>query len=73
MKLYAFQPNGHGEKSFFVIAESEKEAREFVSKKIAELLANGEGYSNYDFSSWGTDYYRLEVFEIGQVALNDND
>jgi hypothetical protein len=76
MKLYAFQPKGHGQKSFFVMAESEKEAKEFVAKKIAELLANEEdgiSYSDYDFSGWGTDYYCLEVFEVGQVVLNDND
>ena len=76
MKLYAFQPKGHGQKSFFVIAESEQQAREFISNKIAELLANGEDgfdYSDYEFQGWGTDYYRLEILEVGQVVLNDND
>jgi len=82
MKLYAWQPQGHGEQSFFVMAESEEQARQAVEAKIAELLAKGASddyweedghYTEYDFNGFGTGYYVLTVLDAGEVALNDND
>jgi hypothetical protein len=76
MKLYAFTPKGHGQYSFFVMAEDEEHARKAVENKIKKLLAEGEDgthFSDYNFDGWGTDYYRVEVFDANQVALNAND
>lgn len=77
MKLFAFTPKGHGQQSFFVMANSEEEARHAVQNKINELLAgrgdDGCSYSDYDFEGFGTDYYRLDVYELNHVALNSND
>lgn len=87
LRLYAWQPKGFGEKSFFVMAHSEKEAYAAVEKKIAALLApltaeeqnvepweNGRvSYSRTDFQGWGTDYYELTVLEVNQVILHDNE
>ncbi len=75
MKLYAWQPKGHGETSFFVMAENEGQAREFVDKELAN---NGYEYfpetrMKYYAPSWGTDYYELTVADVGQVITNDND
>jgi len=75
MKLFAFRPNGHGEDSFFTIAESEEQARENIEKII--LSGNSiygkskEGYP-INCSGWNTDYYTLTVYEIGEVAINSN-
>ena len=82
MKLYAWQPNGHGEQSFFVLAETEEQARAAVEAKIADLLAkhaddnyfeDDGNYSEMDFSGWGTDYYKLTVAGVAEVIMNSND
>jgi len=65
LKLYAFQPQGHGELSFFTIASSEDEARAAVDKHIKDTDC---AWTN----GWGTDYYKLTVVEVGQVIENDN-
>jgi hypothetical protein len=81
MKLFSWQPQGHGEQSFFVVAENEKEASDAVYKEIQRLLKlssddeylGDEGfYSDSDFSGWGTDYYKLTIAEPGVVIRNDN-
>lgn len=74
MKLYAWQPKGHGETSFFVMAENEADARKYVDAKIAQ----GWHYQpnvrmDYAADGWGTDYYELTVADVGQVVTNDND
>lgn len=73
LSLYAFQPQGHGEASFFVMAESEDEARESVRNFIVEETKRADE-KGYDFNpeGFGTDYYKLTVLKQGQVAANDN-
>jgi len=66
MKLYAWQPDGHGEKSFFVMAENIVEALEAVLDAI-------KGLDEYYSRGFGTDYYTLTVAGPGKVILNDND
>lgn len=77
MKLYAFQPRGHGELSFFVCAASEDEARAAVEAEIARRKAispwTPEKIDGFDVHGWGTDYYTLTVCEPGKVISNDND
>lgn len=77
LKLYAFQPRGHGEKSFFVVAADEAEARQSVDAEIARLLARGykDGwrFDSSDYDGWGTDYYEVTVAPRGAVVRNDND
>jgi predicted small metal-binding protein len=70
-KLYAFKPSGHGEYSFFVVANSETEAIEAVTKHI-EQNHTTNGTLNYEANGWGTDYYKMTVVEQGQVLENDN-
>lgn len=76
MKLYAWQPNGHGQVSFFVVAPDEETARAAVEADIERRLARGvlddDGMSQYECNGWGTDYYTLTVAEPGSVVLNDN-
>jgi len=72
IKLYAYQPNGHVELSFFTIAESEIEARKIVDKHIKDNnFKNGLG----QFNTGGlcTDYYTLTVCNVGEVIENSND
>ena len=72
MKLYAFQPKGHGEASFFTIAKSEEEARKVVNKYVKDnYLKNGK--LDYRAGGWGSDYYTLTVIEEGKVIENDNE
>jgi hypothetical protein len=66
MKLYAWQPDGHGQCSFFVMARSEKEARLAVENHIKEHI-------DYDSYGWGTPYYELTVLSEGEVVFNHND
>ena len=68
MKLYAWQPRGHGEYSFFVCAENEKDAKDAVDSYIKE-----QSISDYSSSGFGTDYYFLTVLEPLQVVSNCND
>jgi len=72
MKLYAFQPNGHGQTSFFTIAKNEKEARKVVNKYVEDNYLKS-GLFNYSVNGWGSDYYTLTVIEEGGVIENDND
>ena len=76
MKLFAWQPNGHGELSWFVLAEDEPEARKAVETEIlrrrALPLGNSDRITKYDFDGWGTDYYTLTVADRGCVICNDN-
>jgi hypothetical protein len=71
MKLYAFQPNGHGELSFFTIAKNEDEAKEAVNKYVKDNYLK-DGKLNYRADGWGSDYYTLTVIEEGNVIENDN-
>ena len=66
MKLYAWQPNGHGEMSIFVVAESEEIAR----AKVDEYISTAPKWDY--FNGWGTDHYELTVLEPGDVITNDN-
>jgi len=65
MKLYAFQPNGHGELSAFVMAEDEVSAKQAVINAAKE-----EGI--YNISGFGTDYYITTVVGPLTVVWNDN-
>lgn len=67
MKLYVWQPNGHGQYSFFVAAESEELARAAVDKMVAQKP------NAYEYQGWGTEYYTLTVADAGEVVTNEND
>lgn len=58
MKLYAFYYQGFGNDSYFVVAENEEKAREYVDKMA-------------DNRVW-PDRYTMEVFDVGQVATHQN-
>jgi len=75
MKLFAWQPKGFGEYSFFVSAENEEKARAAVDKYIADHLdKDDEEYlSEYSIRGWGTDYYKLTAVDAEQVITNCND
>jgi hypothetical protein len=75
MKLYAWQPKGHGEYSFFVCAESEQEAKNAVDAHIKKHLnqQDNEYIGDYEIGGWGTDYYRLTVVRPLSVVTNSND
>lgn len=70
MKLFCYQPSGHGQLSFYVIAENEAEAYQKVQEKVNALRAEGH---HYDCDGWGTDYYELIIADIGEVLTNAND
>jgi hypothetical protein len=67
--LYAWQPKGHGQYSFFVAATSEEEARIAVEKHMAE----DEYIDDYETEGWGTDYYELTILPVGVATSNAND
>jgi hypothetical protein len=62
MKLFVFRPKYHGPRSFFVMAETEEKARQAV-----------DAYLKVDEpESWPGDY-KMEIYELNQVAENDNE
>ena len=67
MKLYVMRPSGHGEPTFMVCAASQEEAVEAIRVEFEKTLPYA--YQEY----WGTDYYKLEVYDPGKVADNPND
>jgi hypothetical protein len=72
MKLFAWQPKGFGELSFFVCAETREEARMAIEKRIEELKKEEPDYE-FRFNKWGTDYYILTIAERGEVVTNYNE
>ncbi len=71
MKLYAFYPDGYGLRSFFVVADSETDARkqvdEYVKQRYMTTTNTGKPCLKYEASEWPEDY-ELKVFDVGQVA-----
>lgn len=49
LKLFCFQPKGHGEYSAFVMANSEEEARKFIDKAVVDHNKKYEAYENFEF------------------------
>lgn len=75
MNLYAFRPNGHGPQSFFVMAESEEEARMLINARIALRTKSDPEfpYGDYGLDEWTEGNYEMKVYMPGQVATNSND
>ena len=75
MKLYAWQPKGHGSLSFFVCAENEKDAKDAVYDYVREHMPKSDDDFVPDYLSKGvgTDGYLLTVLGPMQVATNHND
>jgi hypothetical protein len=75
MKLFVWHPSGHGQYTFSVVAESEERAFQIIDAHIkANHMDNTwPGDTSYVADGWGTDYYKLQVFEIEQVFEHDND
>ncbi len=72
MKLYAFQPRGHGELSFFTIAENDAQAIANVQKVIDEKHTK-DGKLEFEARGWGTDYYEMTIVGVNGVICNDNE
>lgn len=81
IKLYIFEPRGHGSLSFFVMAETEEEAFRLIDSEIErrlKLKPRDNDYirnhlNDYACSGWGTEYYDLSVIEPGMVFTHTND
>ena len=69
MKLFAFQPEGHGPCSYFVMAESEKAARAAVRQSIVRRLNASRG----DLTHWDSGRHGCAALDPGEVITNDND
>jgi hypothetical protein len=69
MKLYAWQPKGHGQYSFFVCAENEDAAHHAVDVEVKRLRDEG---SNYETDGWPSDYWELRIIEPETAIFNDN-
>jgi hypothetical protein len=77
LRLYAWQPKGHGELSWFVVAETEAEAKDAVDREIARRRAlpwdDPEHIGGYNVARWGSAYYTLTVAKRGQPVDNANE
>lgn len=70
MNLYAFQPSGYGQYSFFVMAENEDEAHRAIERYIEDTF---DSTCNLPYAGFGTDVYKLTVLNRGEVIANAND
>ncbi|MCW5961580.1 MAG: hypothetical protein KIS76_15560 [Pyrinomonadaceae bacterium] len=70
MKLFAFQPSGYGQYSFFVMAEDLTEALHAVEKYIAETF---DSTCSLPYAGFGTESFKLTVVDRGEVITNAND
>lgn len=71
MELYSFKPDGHGQFSFFVMAETETEA-------IIAIEKERKKHDDYDSDGFGFDdtaqpHYIKEVVGANVVLVNAND
>jgi hypothetical protein len=80
MKFWAFQYKGHGDPDYFLVADTEEEARELIKQCI-------EANSNIDDIDWGEPWLtsrnllsfeekdKYKVFEVrkGMVVVSHND
>ena len=75
VKLYSWQPNGHGQYSFFVASESLEDANMALQKYIDEHIdKDDEEYlDGYSIDGIGTDYYKLTISDVGTIVSNAND
>jgi hypothetical protein len=77
LRLYAFQPKGHGELSFFVVVESKEQAKQYLNDAITERsnldIHDPLHLRPYHYAGWESDYYELTVAEVGEVITNGND
>lgn len=68
LKLFAFQPDGHGQLSFFVMAadvtQASKAVKQHIDKKYKE--------DDYYVQGWGTAYYNCTILPVNTVIENDN-
>lgn len=65
MKLYAWKSECYGRLSFFVMAETEEEAREAVHAYVGAGLRT-ENKRDFEYADWPNSH-TLKVFERGQV------
>lgn len=68
MKLFSFCPQGHGQLSFYIMAESEESA----TTQVKEYIKNNN-LDEYDYYGFGTDYYQVTATEPDVVITNRND
>lgn len=71
LTLFAWQPNGHGPRSYFVMAESVSAARAAIERHVIEQHRRWpESAMEWDF------YFRTEApksLPVDEVVSNDND
>lgn len=72
LKLYAFQPDGHGPKSFYVMAISEENARIAINKYIEAWNKKCESNDIEYFPSL-SDYETGYLTTCNVIVLNENE
>ena len=74
MKMFAFYPRSHGPYSFFVMAESESEAREFVNIYSTTNQSKEDHVDLADIEKINdANAYAICVYDVGGVACNPNE
>lgn len=69
MKMFVFRPVSFGPQTYFVMAETEDEARKAVELESGYPPADAWALSAVQD---GEPLYQVEVYEAGQVASNNN-
>ena len=75
MKLFAWQPSGHGPYSFFVCAENQADAELAVNSYIKEHLDKNDGHylGKFETEAWQNGDLNLKVLDALEVVTNCND
>ena len=65
MKLYAYQPRGHGYLSYFIMAKD---------RETADVLVREESKGEIDDTVYGSNelYYAITEHEENEIVINDN-
>lgn len=72
MKLFAFQPQGYGELSFFIMSEALQDAKEEV-ETWAEIEFGDNWKEATEMYGWNSYYYKITVVDKGVVVINNNE
>jgi hypothetical protein len=67
LKLYSFEPSGHGSYIFVCIAETIEEAYSKLNQHILTNYTSKDGYLFYEAGGWGTDYYTCKEHELSTI------
>lgn len=70
MKLFIWEPQGHGQDIVVVVEENLEKAQAAANQFVEDTIARtGVGYH---YNGWGTEHYQLTTMDPGKVMTFEN-